>query len=161
MRKNIIYISVGLVCLLALYFCGYTHGYGVGKHSVIPPELGAPDTIIIASIDTMPIHDTTYIMKDRMVAVPVDKIIRDTITDTIYLPREVREYRADTYFARVSGVDPTLDYIETYNTTIHQPITTTIEVKPKWGIGLQVGYGYSKGFSPYAGIGIQYNILTW
>lgn len=161
MKNHLIYLTLGIGFLTIVYLCGYRHGYMTGKDSVHCPDVGTPDTSTITNTDTKPIHDTAYIAKDSLVFVPVDRIIHDTLSDTIYLPREVREYRADNYFARVSGVAPSLDYIETYNTIIKQPITTTIKVKPKWSIGIQAGYGYSKGFSPYVGIGIQYNILTW
>ena len=32
----------------------------------------------------------------------------------------------------------------------------------RWGLGLSVGYGYSfNKFSPYIGIGINYNLINW
>ena len=66
----------------------------------------------------------------------------------------------------VSG-RPQLDSIQIYQQ--REYITKEIKTvtKPKrWGLGLQAGYGVS--FSnkqiqatPYIGIGISYNILTW
>ena len=68
---------------------------------------------------------------------------------------------------RVSGYRPQLDSIHIYHRTEYITKEIKTVAKPKrWGIGLQAGYGVS--FSnkqiqatPYIGIGISYNILTW
>ena len=66
-----------------------------------------------------------------------------------------------------TGYRPQLDSIQIYQTTEYITKEIKTVTKPKrWGIGLQAGYGVS--FSnmqikatPYIGIGISYNILTW
>ena len=85
----------------------------------------------------------------------------------IHLPIEQRQYLDPRYTAWVSGYRPQLDSIQIYQQ--REYITKEIKTvtKPKrWGLGLQAGYGVS--FSnkqiqatPYIGIGISYNILTW
>ena len=46
--------------------------------------------------------------------------------------------------------------------TITKPEVRYERTKPKFGIGVQVGYGISKnGASPYVGVGVQWNIITW
>ena len=37
-----------------------------------------------------------------------------------------------------------------------------VKANPRWGVGLQGGVGVGKsGVTPYVGVGVQYNILTW
>lgn len=74
----------------------------------------------------------------RLLFAPTDTlhtvtVIRDSVE--IELPFERREYKDSTYYAVVSGVSvggyrPTLEHIETYNTTITR--TQTIRESYKW-----------------------------
>ena len=82
----------------------------------------------------------------------------------LVLLRVQRHYHDSTFDAWVSGVDPTLDSIKTYQTT--RVITREIPViqvkKTRWGIGIQGGVTIGKdGLSPYLGFGGQYNIASW
>lgn len=88
----------------------------------------------------------------------------DTIhVNDIVLQVEQKVYKDSNYTAYVSGYRPQLDSISVYpiTTTVNNDIYHTIKVKGKhrWGIGLQVGYGYPIG--SYIGIGISYNLLYW
>ena len=52
------------------------------------------------------------------------------------------------------------------NYTKEQIITKEIPViqntKTRWGLGVQSGYGISnQGLTPYVGVGISYNIISW
>ena len=42
-------------------------------------------------------------------------------------------------------------------------VTNTIAIpkNPRWGLGIQIGYGIGKEPSPYIGLGIQYNLFTF
>lgn len=82
----------------------------------------------------------------------------------LILLREQRHYSDLTYDAWVSGVDPQLDSLKIY----HNDMIVTNQVpvmqtkKTRWGIGVQAGYGVGReGLSPYVGIGVSYNIVTW
>ncbi len=82
----------------------------------------------------------------------------------LVLLRVQRHYSDSTFDAWVSGVDPRLDSIKTYQTNM--VITKEIPViqvkKTRWGLGVQAGAGVGKdGLTPYVGIGISYNILSW
>lgn len=90
------------------------------------------------------------------------RVVVDSVEVNVAM--ESRTYSDSTYRAQVSGpaiggLHPTLDWVETYSRTT----TTTIKQKPsRWGLGVQVGYGASKdGLSPYVGVGVQYNILSF
>ena len=135
------------------------------------------DTSIEHKADTVRIRDTIHIPRPVYIT---SKII-DTMTvlvqatdtlwlhDTLYinLPREQRTFTDTTYTAWISGYRPQLDSIHIYQRTEYITKEIKTVTKPKrWGLGLQAGYGVS--FSnkqikatPYIGIGISYNILTW
>ena len=82
------------------------------------------DTILVPSHDTITIHDTTYLL----------------------LEKEIKEYRDDSYYARVSGYRPSLDYIEIYQQ--NKVITNTETILPyKNNLSLGIDIGYLKGFN--------------
>ena len=70
------------------------------------------------------------------------------------IPITSKEYKTDDYRAVVSGYKPSLDFMEVYREK------EIITLKPKrWGLGLQVGYGYPSGL--YVGGGVSYNLFMW
>ena len=80
---------------------------------------------------------------------------------TVQIPITQKMYRTEQYRAYVSGYNPRLDSIEVYNKTV--TITNVIKKKPpgRFGIGVIGGYGVgNNGFSPFIGIGFQYNLLS-
>lgn len=70
---------------------------------------------------------------------------------------EKKEYKTNEYRAVISGFHPNLDFIETYNKS--KICNQSFPERMRWGIGLQLGYGYPSGF--YVGGGISYNIWSW
>ena len=88
------------------------------------------------------------------------------VGDTLLQRRQV-VYADSSYRAVVSGyLDPRLDSMEVFPRTVYQTETNdiyhpvTIKLKKKrWGLGLQVGYGYPGGF--YIGGGISYDLFQW
>ena len=100
------------------------------------------DTITTTHIDTnktdKPVADTEYV--DKPVPYPVYikgdteyvNVIeyKDSIV-YVMLPRTVKEYRKENYYAKISGVDPSLDYIETYNKTIENTVYVPQKIEPK------------------------------
>lgn len=82
----------------------------------------------------------------------------------LVLLRVQRHYSDSTFDAWVSGVDPRLDSIKTYQTNM--VVTKEIQViqvkKTRWGLGVQAGATAGKdGVIPYVGVGVSYNILSW
>lgn len=134
-----------------------------------------PDTEPIVIRDTTVVHDTiridnpvpTYIRTTDTIRlkIPVTEVFRDTVY--VSLPREEKVYEDSTYRAQISGYEPRLDYIEVYPTTIHITETITERTRRKpWGLGVNVGYGAALHdrqvmLSPYIGIGVSYNFLTF
>ncbi len=97
------------------------------------------------------IHDTTLVMQG----------------DSLYLPKEQKEYADSTYHAWVSGVSPQLDSI--YVFPKHMILTNTVPVpvvkKQRLTFSLQGGFGvvqpFAEPFSPkvgyYVGAGISWS----
>lgn len=141
--------------LLALLVCAFA----LGRRTAVGEPIEQIDTIyhtdtIIAS---QPIY-FTRVVRDT-IRVPADTV---RVGDTLFveLPREVKEYKDSNYYARVSGVCPELEYIETYNKT--QIITQYRTRDPRWSLGIQAGYGVTtSGLSPYIGVGISYDLMSW
>lgn len=126
------------------------------------------DTVTIVKIDTLLIAEPQvvykYIKEKEYVTITDSLLIYDTVTKIIELPREYLVYKDSTYRAVVSGVQPRLDSIEVYRKNFTATVTKYVEVKKpsRWGLGVQVGYGYDgKKLRPYLGAGVQYNILSW
>ena len=85
---------------------------------------------------------------------------KDTICDTVYLPRKQTEYRDSDYTAYVSGYEAKLDSI-----SVRTMIITNTAVKTKYrrfNISVVGGYGYginSRTFEPFIGVGVTYNLF--
>lgn len=101
------------------------------------------DTLILPITDTLRVHDTVYLV----------------------LNRQIKEYRDSLFYARVSGYDPKLDFIEVYPKTmvISKTETTTLNPSP-WRYGVTVGLDYGmmwgKYITPNVGAEIGYKKLT-
>ena len=145
-----------LLCMVGMFF--------FGRHTAGPAERE------VLRVDTVIVHDTIrefypqevdrVVVRTKNIEVPV--IVRDTVRDTVYvqLPIEERTYQSDEYKAVIEGYDPRLKSMEVYPKTVYR---TEVVTKPaRWGIGVHVGYGASKqGLSPYVGVGLSYNLLTF
>lgn len=90
----------------------------------------------------------------------------ERVSDSLQLVllRVQRHYSDSTFDAWVSGIDPRLDSIKTYQTNM--VITKEIPViqvkKTRWGLGVHAGVGAGNdGLTPYIGIGVSYNVLSW
>lgn len=151
-----------LTALVLSFLCGRVTGKRKAQDAL------KPVTHIIYHTDTITSQKPVYF--HHYTTDTIRLAVRDTIRvrDTLYIsvPREVREYRDTNYYARVSGYDPALDYIETYQHT--KVVTATIvqerKLKPRWSVGLTAGYGIGLETYepiPFAGVGITYNFLSF
>ena len=157
--------------VLLLFNIVNTIGYFVNEHR------NSHSSKIKVKVDTLFVYDTIFVEKPVIKKVEIiDTLLLPVpITDTlmlhdtvlVHLPIEHRQHPDPSYPAWVSGYRPQLDSIHIYQQTQYITKEVKVATKPKrWGIGLQAGYGVS--FSnkqikatPYIGIGISYNILTW
>lgn len=142
-------------------------GYIIGRNHI-------PSTVEKVQIDTLVRHDTIRIESpveirsikttDTLI-VPITDTLR--VCDTVYLVlnRQTKEYRDSLFYARISGYDPTLDFIEVYPRTTTISKTETVVQKPSaWRYGVTVGLDYGmmwgKHITPNVGAEIGYKKLT-
>ena len=154
-------VLIVVLCCLS-FWCGRM---SIKRQPQVEPET----TVVI-------VHDTLRVSEPVFVA---SKPIRDSISvyihdttfvmqgDSLYLPKEQKEYADSTYHAWVSGVSPQLDSIYVYPK--HMIITNSVPVpvvkKQRLNFGVQAGVGavqpFAEPFSPklgyYVGLGIQWN----
>lgn len=154
-----------LVILFALLIVGAI-GFIAGRKTA---KTGGGCTIV-ERVDTLVIRDTIVAYKPKWitkrvvdteyVSVP-EYIVRN---DTIVAVLEREQVMWEDSLARVyaSGINPEVDSVMHYRTEKVINHIIPVKVNPKWGIGIQGGVGAGKGgLTPYVGVGVQYNILTW
>lgn len=143
-------------------------GFLVGRRC----DRNAPGDPVSPRVDTLLIRDTFKVTEPKKetikvvdsVLVPVTDTIR--VTDTLYVILERQQVIWEDSLARVysSGIDPHVDSVIhfTGKMVITREIPV-IEVKnTRWGLGVQAGVGAGKdGLTPYLGVGVSYNLLSW
>lgn len=153
------------VTLAVTFILGLSVGYGI--RGMRPARV--PDPVV--KTDTLWLRDTAFIDKPVPEPYPI-YLPSDTVrlvttqhdTVEVLVPMEQKHYSDSLYDAWVSGYKPSLDSLHIYQTTKVVTITETVRVpeKKRWGLGVQGGYGFGKaGASPYVGVGISYNLLTF
>lgn len=128
-----------------------------------------PTTNTEIQIDTLYLHDTIKVYKpiycDRRVVDTVKFAVHDSVRvhDTLFvlLEREQLRWRDSLATVWVSGIEPQIDSIEHYSTTM--VVTKLVQApKPRWALGISGGYGAGKdGLTPYFGVGLTYVIKSW
>lgn len=144
-------------------------------------QVGRRDGLIHSTEDIKQIVDTLYvrdtitqykpILEERVVLKKVPYPVTDTlrIHDTlfVYLDREQVVWQDSLSRVYASGILPQIDSVQHFIQDRIVTIQTTTPVKKpcRWGVGIQAGYGVQFGdqiqASPYVGIGISYNLLSW
>jgi hypothetical protein len=139
-------------------------GLGIGvliNRAPAPVTITQTDTLTVVKTDTIKIVKPVYISK---------KVVDTTyinVNDTLFVPVpiEQRFYKGSNYEAYISGYKPNLDSIRVFNASTTKYITKEVKVQQrakKWGIGAHIGYGYNGyKFTPYIGIGLQYNLIRF
>lgn len=133
------------------------------KTPVEPPEIKV-DTLIVR--DTIMQYKPIFTDKIKVdsVLIPVKDtiVIRDSVY--IYMDREKITWRDSLCEVYASGIMPQVDSVRHFTKYKYITIETQIPVKVKshWGVGINAGYGVGKGgLTPYVGVGISYNLLSW
>ena len=153
-----------ILCVILLILIGILIGQ---KHRqklpVEPPEIKV-DTLVVR--DTIMQYKPIFVDKIKVdsVLIPVKDtiVIRDSVY--IYMDREKITWRDSLCEVYASGIMPQVDSVRHFQEYKYITIETQVPVKVKshWGLGVNAGYGVGKGgFTPYIGVGISYNILSW
>lgn len=174
------YILMGMGIVFAILI-GFLVGRRCPRNAPGEPQTPRVDTLFIRDTNsfTEPQKEPSPDVLIKEIPVPVyvadssaiDSLLNEyarleRVGDSLKLVllRVQRHYSDSTFDAWVSGVDPRLDSIKTYQTNM--VITKEIPViqvkKTRWGLGVQVGVGAGKdGLTPYCGVGVSYNLLSW
>lgn len=127
-------------------------------HEPLPAEIRTETKVkTVVKVDTL------------LISAPMAPLLVFQLTDTIRIGdtvvhREQAYYEDSLYRAWVSGYRPRLDSLQIFPKTVFRTVTndiyhTIVPKKKRWGLGLQVGYGYPGGF--YVGGGVSYNLWQW
>ena len=153
---------VTIVVVLAISFL-------LGRYTVKPTieEIVTEKVIVDTLVIEKPVVDTVTHIKyvERYLPTTIEKvdtlIVRDSIKVYVpinnYLFEEPNKYRIE-----ASGYEVSLDKVELFPKTVYKTETKVVKKENGFGIGVQVGYGIcGNKVSPYVGIGIQYNLITF
>ena len=180
MNKKIIFCFSVLLILANFFMVGFIIGQKHPQKLPVEQIKKKVDTLFIpdSNIYTEPKKEPSPDVLIKEIPVPVyvadssaiDSLLNkcarlERVNDSLQLVllRVQRHYSDSTFDAWVSGIDPRLDSIKTYQTNM--VITKEIPViqvkKTRWGLGVNAGYGVGQGgLTPYIGIGVSYNILS-
>lgn len=125
-------------------------------------------------VDTIPFYypvpRESIVVRYETVKLPIKKDTCSTKGDTcaflvdsvqVEIPITSKVYEDSLYHLWVSGYNVRLDSINVYSRLreIRIPIPAK---KKRWGLGLQIGYGFYPGQSGfYVGVGVSYNLWQW
>ena len=137
MKWKIILIAAVIAAILGSFYLGQNRGVRI-TDAWYKSHM---DTTSVVQLDTnkqeAPVPDTVYLDKLKYYPVYIDSdipepqiIYRDSI-HYVLMEKVIKEYKTENYFAKISGVDPNLDYIETYNKTVTNTVYVPQKVAPK------------------------------
>lgn len=169
-KKILVAIAGALTSLVIAVVLSFIAGQKHAQKSLILPQKERVDTLVIRDTITeyKPIVEERVVLQKYPVMVEkYDTIMRH---DTIYLNMQREQVVWKDKYAKVyaSGIMPHVDSVEHYleRHVITKERDVIVKVKPKWSIGVHAGYGaFVKNgqiaTSPYIGVGVSYNILSW
>ena len=122
------------------------------------------DTLVIRDTITQiqPISVEKRVVEKELVKITDTLSIHDTLY--VYLDREQVVWQDSLSVVYASGILPQVDSVRHFQESGIITIERTIPVKirSRWGLGVQAGMGACKdGLTPYVGVGVSYNILSW
>ena len=161
------YILTGVVIVVAVLI-GFLIGQQHPQKSLVEPIKEKVDTLLI--FDTITLTKPVFVEKIQLdsVYMPVTDTLWKHDTLYVYLVREQIQWQDSLCRVYASGINPQVDSVTHFvqETIITREISVPVKVKSRWGLGIQVGYGAGINgkqvyMTPYVGVGISYNILSW
>ena len=147
---------------------GFLIGHKHPQKSPVEPIKEKVDTLLI--FDTITLSKPVFVEKIKLdsVLIPVTDTLWLHDTLYVYLEREQIQWQDSLCRVYASGVNPQVDSVTHFvrETIVNREISVPVKVKSRWGLGIQVGYGAGINgkqvyLTPYVGVGISYNILSW
>ena len=161
------YILTGVGIAVAVLI-GFLIGQKYPQKSPVEPIKEKVDTLLI--FDTITLTKPVFMEKIQLdsVYMPVTDTLWKHDTLYVYLEREQIQWQDSLCRVYASGINPQVDSVTHFvqETIINREISVPVKVKSRWGLGIQVGYGAGINgkqvyLTPYVGVGISYNILSW
>ena len=161
------YILTGVGIAVAVLI-GFLIGQQHPQKSPVEPIEEKVDTLLI--LDTITLTKPVFVEKIQLdsVYMPVTDTLWKHDTLYVYLEREQIQWQDSLCRVYASGINPQVDSVTHFvqETIINREISVPVKVKSRWGLGIQVGYGAGINgkqvyLTPYVGVGISYNILSW
>ena len=161
------YILTGVGIAIAVLI-GFLIGQKHPQKSPVEPIKEKVDTLLI--FDTITLTKPVFVEKIQLdsVYMPVTDTLWKHDTLYVYLVREQIQWQDSLCRVYASGINPQVDSVTHFvqETIITREIPVPVKVKSRWGLGIQVGYGAGVNgkqvyLTPYVGVGISYNILSW
>ena len=161
------YILTGVGIAVAVLI-GFLIGQKHPQKSPVEPIKEKVDTLLI--FDTITLTKPIFVEKIKLdsVLVPVTDTLWKHDTLYVYLEREQIQWQDSLCRVYASGINPQVDSVTHFvqETIVNREISVPVKVKSRWGLGIQVGYGAGVNgkqvyLTPYVGVGISYNILSW
>ena len=165
------YILTGMGIAIAVLI-GFLIGQKHPQKLPVEPIKEKADTTSITYTKTF--TKPVFVEKTKLIhiRVPVPVPVTDTLwkhdTLYVYLEREQIQWQDSLCRVYASGINPQVDSVTHFvqETIITREISVPVKVKSRWGLGIQVGYGAGVNgkqvyMTPYVGVGISYNILSW
>lgn len=159
-------LSVAKIALIVVI--AFSAGQRHAQKWLILPQKERVDTLFIR--DTILSEIPVYVTRTKTDSIPYPVPVTDTLwkTDTIWLQREQVMWQDSLSKVYASGVSVEIDSVLHFVPTrvITKERDVVVKVKPKWSIGVHAGYGaFAKNgqiaTSPYIGVGVSYNLLSW
>ena len=152
-------IGVGLaVAVLLGFLVGQRHPRNGGGETPTPKV----DTLVIR--DTFKVTEPIYVTKRVVDSIPYPVTDTLMLRDTLFVFLERKQIRWEDSLAVVyaSGVMPQVDSVIHHTESLIVTKEIPVIKKTRWGLGVQAGMGTGKnGLTPYVGVGISYNLLSW
>ena len=161
------YILTGVGIAVAVLI-GFLIGQEHPQKLPVEPIKEKVDTLLI--FDTITLTKPVFVEKIQLdsVYMPVTDTLWKHDTLYVYLEREQIQWQDSLCRVYASGINPQVDSVTHFlqETIINREISVPVKVKSRWGLGIQVGYGAGINgkqvyLTPYVGVGISYNILSW
>ena len=161
------YILTGVGIAVAVLI-GFLIGQKHPQKSPVEPIKEKVDTLLI--FDTITLTKPIFVEKIQLdsVYMPVTDTLWKHDTLFVYLEREQIQWQDSLCRVYASGINPQVDSVTHFvqETIVNKEISVPVKVKSRWGLGINVGYGAGVNgkqvyLTPYVGVGISYNILSW
>ena len=164
MNKKITFCFSVLLIMANFFILGFIIGHKHPQKLPVEPIKTKVDTLVI--LDTIMSYRPIYVDRVKLdsVLVPVVDSVKIHDTTFVYLEREKVTWKDSLCEVYASGIMTSVDSVRHFQKYKYITIETQVPVKLKthWGLGVNAGYGVGKGgFTPYIGVGISYNILSW